>query len=583
MKRRLYMRLLCGALAAMLAFAGARAKAMSVLQSDHNLSATGPGTIKANAEKDACIFCHSAHNSVPKSPLWNRNSSGATYTPYTSSTLKAVVGQPNGSSKMCLSCHDGTVALGLVASRSCAIQMNNNVVGLPPGTNNLGTDLSGDHPISFTYNAALASSDGQLQDPTTLTGPVKLDENQQMQCTSCHDPHDNRYGNFLVEDNTSSALCSACHSISSWSSSAHNISTARWNGQGRDPWPNSKRKTVSANGCENCHASHKAGTKSRLLKEAGEDQDCYVCHSGTVARQNIRPEFSKLSVHPVMLTSAMHDEKEDPVNGPRHASCVDCHNPHTTQPGTALAPNASGAIKGVMGVNSAGTVITKINRQYELCYRCHADSPGRAQASVPRRRPETNKRLQFSRANASYHPIEGPGKNPNVPSLIAPYTTTSIIYCTDCHNNDSGPGAGGSGPNGPHGSAYAPLLERQEILTDLSPESGASYALCYKCHSRASILSNQSFPGHSSHIINYKTACTTCHDSHGSANNPGLINFNTAYVTPAGNGVLSYLRTGTYQANCTLNCHGSEHVNKNYNSAVFSRRKVVSPPMANFH
>jgi predicted CXXCH cytochrome family protein len=559
---------------AMLATA-ASIEAMSVLESQHNLSVTGPGTIKAATEKDACLFCHTVHGSVPKSPLWNRNSSGATYTPYSSSTLKAVVGQPTGSSRMCLSCHDGTVALGLVVSRSQRIQMKNNVVTLPSGPANLGTDLSGDHPISFLYDATLAASDTQLQNPVTLTGKVKLDDNKQMQCTSCHDPHDNQYGNFLVLNNTGSALCVTCHNLNLWNTSIHNTSPAIWNGQGQNPWPNTKLKSVAANACENCHASHKAGIKARLLTASGTEQDCYVCHSGTVAGQNLRAEFGKISVHPVNLTSSQHDEAEDPVNAPRHVACEDCHNPHASKPGSALAPNASGAIAGVKGMNAAGAVVTSITRQYELCFRCHADSPNRAAALVTRQRPETNKRLQFSPSNGSYHPIEAAGKNSHVPSLITPYLPSSVIYCTDCHNNDGGPNAGGNGPNGPHGSVYSPLLERQQVLTDFSPESGASYALCYKCHSRASILSNQSFPGHSTHIINYQTACTTCHDSHGVAGNPNLINFNTTYVTPGPSGVISYVRTGPNGGNCTLTCHGSEHNNKSYNGPAPMRKRAA--------
>src|SRR5665213_3361539 len=85
---------------------------MSVLESKHNLTASGPGAIKATKQSDACIFCHESHGAMPKTPLWNHNSSGAVYTPYNSSTTKAVIGQPTGASKLCLSCHDGTVALG---------------------------------------------------------------------------------------------------------------------------------------------------------------------------------------------------------------------------------------------------------------------------------------------------------------------------------------------------------------------------------------------------------------------------------------------------------------------------------------
>lgn len=570
------------ALALMLAAGVARGE--SVLNSLHNLSITGPGNIKAANETDACIFCHATHKTTPKTPLWNHGASGATYTPYTSSTAKAMVGQPTGSSKLCLSCHDGTVALGMVGERSGVIKMKNGVTTMPKGRSNLGTDLSSHHPVSFVFDSALAAKNSELQNPILLKDRVKLDANKEMQCTSCHDPHDNQFGSFLVTANDNSTLCVTCHALKSWNSSIHNTSSATWNGQGQNPWPNTKLKTVSANACENCHTPHAAGTKARLLTATGGDNTCYVCHSGTVAKENIRAEFAKVSVHPVDMTSTLHDAAEDPVNAPRHVSCVDCHNPHASAGTTASnlarrkqsfgsAPSVA-QLTGVKGMNASGALVSTSMREYELCFKCHADSRDRAQAMVSRQTPQTNKRLQFAPGNASFHPLETVGKNGSVPSLISPYTTSSIISCTDCHNNDGGPAAGRGGPNGPHGSSYPPLLEREQVLTDFAPESGASYALCYKCHSRSSILGNQSFPGHSSHIVNYKTACTTCHDSHGVAANPGLINFNSSYVTPPSiGGTVNYVRTGLNTGNCTLNCHNSAHLNKGYDNGVVLLRK----------
>jgi hypothetical protein len=82
----------------------------------HNLSITGPGTIKAESERGICVFCHTPHNASPAYPLWNHDLSAVTnYTNYWSPTLNAYdseaqAPEPDGSSKLCLSCHDGTVA-----------------------------------------------------------------------------------------------------------------------------------------------------------------------------------------------------------------------------------------------------------------------------------------------------------------------------------------------------------------------------------------------------------------------------------------------------------------------------------------
>jgi len=156
------------------------AMADTVLASKHDLSVSGSGEIRATIESEVCLFCHTPHRGTGEQPLWNHAPSVATYIPYSSSTAKAAIGQPTGASKLCLSCHDGTVALGMVASRKTPIEMRNAVSTLPAGPSNLGTDLSDDHPVSFTYDNALVSADGQLKDPATLTGKVRLDHNNQL-------------------------------------------------------------------------------------------------------------------------------------------------------------------------------------------------------------------------------------------------------------------------------------------------------------------------------------------------------------------------------------------------------------------
>ena len=75
----------------------------------HNLSVTGPGEVRAVSEDEVCVFCHTPHganNTVP-TPLWNRDLGDSNfYDPYQSSSLDAIgIGQPGGTSKLCLSCH----------------------------------------------------------------------------------------------------------------------------------------------------------------------------------------------------------------------------------------------------------------------------------------------------------------------------------------------------------------------------------------------------------------------------------------------------------------------------------------------
>ena len=537
----------------------------SIIYSVHNLSVSSPGTMHANAEWDVCIFCHTPHGaSASEGPLWNHQMSAATYTPYSSATLKAVVGQPNGSSRLCLSCHDGTIALGSVRSRGGGIAMNTATL---TGANNLGTDLSADHPISFTYDAALVAADGNLRDPATLPPEIVLDENSQLQCTACHDPHNNQYGNFLVMDNTASALCLTCHTLPDWSGSAHAVSSKLLpTALATQIAPAAKsgvqsKATVSADSvahtaCASCHMPHAAGTKLELMRFSAPEKNCIDCHGGDGPGKNVAADLNKASAHFSLTAPDAHNAREDLVNPPiRHVTCADCHNAHAVNNAPAGNDQVSGALAAVPGISAAGGVLPAVTHEYELCFRCHGDSAARGPASVPRQFVQTNTRLEFNPGNTSFHPVESIGKNPGVPSLIPPLTTSSLVGCGDCHNSDQSPAAGGTGANGPHGSVFAPLLERMLVLTDGTPYNPANFALCYKCHSSSVVDSElaSSWPSHRTHIENYRAACTTCHDSH-AATQPHLINFNTAYVLP-NNGVLNYVSTGPNHGTCTLTCH----------------------------
>jgi hypothetical protein len=173
-----------------------------------------------------CLPCHTPHNAQSDAaPLWNHELSTATYTLYSSPSMTATVGQPTGASKLCLSCHDGTVAVDSFGGQTGTLFI--------VGGANLGTDLSNDHPISFTYDAALATSDGGLFDPTTSivtigsgssvrTGSISdvmLEGGTELQCQSCHSVHNDfvaldapSSGKMLKISIAASGICLACHS-----------------------------------------------------------------------------------------------------------------------------------------------------------------------------------------------------------------------------------------------------------------------------------------------------------------------------------------------------------------------------------
>lgn len=172
-----------------------------------------------------CVFCHTAHNaSASAGKLWNHDiNPGQSYIMYNSSTIDMNQSlTPHEGSLICLSCHDGAIAVNSL----------NNLPG-PEGAGSYGTpggaaldgagklttassahvgvDLNDDHPVGITYDSTKdndfhpKTGDGQ-QYPDKL-----LYQGLYVECTSCHDPHDDTYANFLVESNATSGLCMRCH------------------------------------------------------------------------------------------------------------------------------------------------------------------------------------------------------------------------------------------------------------------------------------------------------------------------------------------------------------------------------------
>ena len=337
-------------------------KISDVRGTKHNLSAAPDGSatpsggtvpardVKATSETQVCVFCHTPHDATSGivAPLWNRQLSGATYTPYSSGSMEAdaaeLAAQPGGSSKLCLSCHDGTMAIDKVnalnGAKNATIPMNTPTpVRMPAGTattgftRNLGVDLSNDHPISFTYNAALANLDGELRNPdgalvgNRVVGAAKPKlplENSQMQCSTCHDPHLRdktttngnakflRMNRFQVTQPVGGAfsaindqICLACHDKggSAWAFSAHAnslVATQTYTpaAASQREFPSTLGVPANANppvwqvGCLNCHDTHTVQGARRLLREgtdsaakpkiggaAALEETCYQCHT----------------------------------------------------------------------------------------------------------------------------------------------------------------------------------------------------------------------------------------------------------------------------------------------------------------
>jgi len=191
----------------------------TIINSAHDFSSS-------NADQQICVNCHTPHNSditVATAPLWNHDLTSGPFQPYTSPTMNATPGDPTGSSLLCLSCHDGTVAID---------SFGGNVGGdfmLPSDEHYIGTDLRDDHPISFTYDTALANADPGLNDPSATTTTIGLGGDKtntglvsdlmlpadQVQCSSCHDVHNGfvppAEASLLLITKQNSSICLTCH------------------------------------------------------------------------------------------------------------------------------------------------------------------------------------------------------------------------------------------------------------------------------------------------------------------------------------------------------------------------------------
>lgn len=190
----------------------------SVMDSKHNLSRSSKGNIKSPTETRVCIFCHGSHNASSEGPLWNHQTTTApVFTTYQRASMKGSPEQPNGATKLCLSCHDGTVAVGAVRGLSSPIPMENVGAGgeIPASkSSHLGLDLSGMHPVSIKYEQRQALASSSLRwppvDPENEVGP---DAAGYVQCTSCHDPHnDSRSERYpFWRKATFDEVCTTCH------------------------------------------------------------------------------------------------------------------------------------------------------------------------------------------------------------------------------------------------------------------------------------------------------------------------------------------------------------------------------------
>ena len=165
---------------------------------------------------EICKVCHTPHNADSTvEPLWNHELSNANYTLYSSPTFEGPVQPPGRASKLCLSCHDGTVAIDSFNGTTGGSFVSGNAL--------IGTDLSDDHPVGVEWwHRTLESQTDCLRCHVTIPinsvdMPLPFYEEggrAKVECATCHEPHDNvpaTNGKLLRKPRAGSELCLHCH------------------------------------------------------------------------------------------------------------------------------------------------------------------------------------------------------------------------------------------------------------------------------------------------------------------------------------------------------------------------------------
>lgn len=196
-----------------------------------------------------CARCHVPHGAGRDAsgadiagafgvPLWSpeRNVDGLkyTYNLYSSAKFDSFgtdIGQPDGASKMCLGCHDGSNnpyppgSPNVRTARRVFTNLNTTPTLDGTGASTTNNSLTRSHPVSFTYDSTLAGKNPGLKSPTAMSGlggtiaVDMLDSKGKLQCSSCHNVHEQGIGPDMLKvaydpaavPATDGDLCRICH------------------------------------------------------------------------------------------------------------------------------------------------------------------------------------------------------------------------------------------------------------------------------------------------------------------------------------------------------------------------------------
>jgi doubled CXXCH motif protein len=213
----------------------------------HDFSSSGGGV-------GLCTFCHTPHRAITTPLLWNHTLSTSTFSWDVTKTT-AGTNYPSfkgdtytGPSAKCLSCHDGTVAIGDIAwwNEGKPAAALDNTKHEWPDTFNVGArdgvvgSMKGNHPVAMpypfgnapnTYNGVTTGAGATLTEwQASPLSNIRLFNDDGsgnisagavagktgIECSSCHDPHnkasvDDLFLRGTLAGSTTDYICLKCH------------------------------------------------------------------------------------------------------------------------------------------------------------------------------------------------------------------------------------------------------------------------------------------------------------------------------------------------------------------------------------
>jgi len=511
----------------------------TIVNTKHNLSISNTaGTIKAQTETEICVFCHVPHGAAPLGkPLWNRSMPTSNYIMYTSDYLKRLnypeptltsgLGSANNTpgalSRQCLSCHDGTIAVGAVHKietkyLSGQIAMNGvDANGAIPNTSTkyIGTNLTNHHPVGFEYNPNISvnfdvgTRPSELKDPPD--SPIKLftyGGSRYIECSSCHNPHTEnkmflRVNTGVNHGQNVKNTCISCHDKTSGNPTIHQVTSIPYT----DAEVINKYGTSSPADlfCANCHTPHNGEGKPYLFRKV-EQQTCFQgagssvsvtpCHGdGAVGGVNIERILNKQYAHPVNTIDGVHtnldalfgydlagSEMQD-TNGVggvsfgtnKHAECMDCHNPHKTGKNAHVPANKWYPDVPTNAVSDVLRNVTGVEPIWPSEW-TQPDTFSTLESST--------KEYQICFKCHSYWGLgTASGGVSNFPSLSDPFNVpmTDVAWEMNINNKSGHPVV--INANARAGTSYAPkALEASQLTVPWSNAPGVTTMYCSDCH-----------------------------------------------------------------------------------------------------